>query len=475
MVSIRMKAPVLVLAAVFLFGCIQAPESVTVSNGATGTPVPTAVSGSITASSLNAESLFDRSGFVRYSVAVTFPGNLTEEQKTIADIMQELVQGQESTLAWVSGAWRLDSQVGVLGQTLNQTAYLDLGNNNSQFCVDGKCEPAAQEDTQERLDVAKKALQRPFQLVPMPSGVDAEKAWIVTSTGPSIQAGRSCDGFDLTLNQTYMNQTLYARSAGDFENIRQVKQAVLFKGITSPLPICLDQERGYVARVQMRVNLSVAEKELSGLTMAVSQTVQEFRDEPYLRDVLPPAYPKAEKPRRPSGLSILSISDNHTTGDGTRYSYAGKQNGSFALDVSNIQNASCPPKRLMLPEWTTFECDGTRLVFLIYEEESDEFQLAVQQFILPVRPYDPQLRPVYAVARNQIAVMSDVPLIVMYEGKSQEGESLLVGPWEGPCPTQRLYLDGKPGSYTCEGQTFLLQKSDGSIENELLGIRVIKK
>jgi len=468
-----MKVLALIVAAVLILGCTQAPAPASSENATAAIAVPTTVSSGIAVHIANAQDLFGRPGFVRSSMTITFPGNLTEEQQVVADLMAGLIQGQESTLAWDNGTWRLDTQLGILGETLNQTTFLSA--NASFFCVDSECEPATQKDTQERLDVAQKALQSPYQLVPLPAAMDPEKAWIVTSTGPSTQAGRACDGFNLTLNQTYMNQTLYSRPAGDLEDIRQVKQAVLFKGITAPLRTCLDQKRGYVARVQVEVDLSVAEKELHGLTMSMSQTIREFRDKPYLKDVLPPVYPDAEEPKNPSGFSTLPISDNHTAGDGTRYAYVGKQNGSFALDVSNIQNASCSPKRLMLPEWTTFECNGTRMVFLIYEEESDEFQLAVQQFILPVRPYDPELRPVYSVARNQIVVMSDVPLIVLYEGKKDEGDSVLVGPREGPCPTERLFLEGKPGSYTCEGQDYLIQKSDGSIENEALGIRVIKK
>jgi len=459
--------------AILLLGCMQAPAPGPVAPVANGTVV-TAASTGFSAQLAEAAHLFEKPGFLRYSVAITFPSNLTDEQQAISEFMQSLLQGQESTLAWDNSTFRLDTQIGLLGETLNQTTYLSA--NASAWCLDAECDAAAVTDTNERLDVARDALKSPYNFLKLPKNVDVEKAWIVTPSASSNQAGRKCDGFELALNQSYMNQTLYSVPAGELNDVRTVKQAVLLKGITEPMRVCLDQEKGFVALAKVEVDLSVAENDneaLRGLVMIMTQQVDEFRDAPTPEELQIPQTQEKMQPERAQSVSILPLGSTFTGSDGTQYGYVGKQNGSFVINISNVNDASCAPEALKLPEWTTFACNGTAHLFLIYEEESDEFQLAVTEHVFTIREYDAALGIIHLLPPDNPVPLSDLPLILMYEGTTAEGESILIGPWEGPCPTKRLMLGEKTGAYACDGQEYAI-KADGKEEDDLR-VQVLRK
>ncbi len=468
----RQAILILLLSAFLLLGCTQAPAETPTNKTATTNAANATTALDVTALEANAQRLFQQPGYARFSTTISFPSNLTEEQRAIAEFMQSLLQGQESALAWDNDTFRLDSHVGLLGETLNQTTY--HSSNASLWCLDGECDAADTGDTEQRLDVARNALKSPYNFLKMPKNVEVRKAWMVTPTGSSTQAGRACDGFELALNQTYLNQTLYSVPAGELQDITAVKQAVLLKGMNTPLRTCLDRERGYVASIRAEIDLAVArnENELKGLVMTMTQKVTEFR-EPKTDDVQAPASGVPLTETKPSDGNILPLGSVFTGSDGTQYVFVGKQNGSYAINISNADNASCAPKQLLLPEWTTYECNGTAHLFLIEESITDEFQVAVTEYVIGIRAYDPTYNPTYVLAPNDPTPLSSLPLILMYEGATEEGESVLIGPWEGPCPTERLVLAEKAGTYACDGREYAV-KADGK-EEDGLRVKVLRK
>ncbi|MBI5226007.1 hypothetical protein HY994_02075 [Candidatus Micrarchaeota archaeon] len=467
-----MRLFIFALFALLAIGCTQAPAPASTTPNATDalTTAPT-----LSTHLANAENLFTKPGLARYSVAITFPTNLTEEQRPIAEFMKGLLQGQESTAAWNTSIFRLDTHVGLLGESLNHTTYLAI--NASLWCVDGKCETADLKDTEERLDIARKALQSPYNFLPMPKSVDPTLAWIATPTGDAQKAGRTCDGYDLLLNHTYLNRTLYSIPAGDLEDLKEVKQAVIFKGITTPLKTCLDRERGYVAYARLEIDLSKARNDdkLRGLRMIMTQEIQKFQDVPGAADLQKPAeLETAPKTSVPEGVSILPLGAAATGSDGTRYEYLGKKNGSFILNASNVKNASCGTKQLALPEWTVFECNGTANLFLIYEEKSDEFQLAVRQSAFEIQTYDPSKNIVYVLPEGMPVPFSHLPLIMQYDGKLGNDDVVYIGPWQGPCPTERIVLDDTPARYSCDGTNYVIRKDSVQDRKNALGVQVLK-
>jgi len=463
-----MKIAALLFAAFLLLGCTQAPAT---KDTPSATPTATLEPG-LSDAIANAEDLFKTPGYARYQVTITFPSNLTEQQAAIAEFMQSLLQGQQSGLAWDgTGTFRLDTQVGLLGESLNQTTFLNT--NNSTWCLNGECEAAETQDTEERLDVARNALSSPYAFLKLPAGVDPARAWTNRPSGPAQYAGRTCDGYELTLNQTYLNQTLYSRPAGELEDVNAAKQVVLLKGITTPLRTCLDRERGFVAFVRFEVDLSKArnDDELKGLVMIMTQTIGDFQDTPPAGTLdAPEAEPARTK--APSSANALPLGAVTLGSDGIRYGYIGKQNASYLLNVSHV-NASCAPKMLQLPEWTTYECNGTVHLFLVEESQSDEFELAYTKYAFTPSPYDPTTYIVYVLEKDKPVPLSNLPLILMYEGTAGSGESILIGPWEGPCPTQRLGLSDKAETYACEGTEYAV-KADGK-EDGKLRVRVLRK
>ena len=115
---------------------------------------------------------------------------------------------------------------------------------------------------------------------------------------------------------------------------------------------------------------------------------------------------------------------------------------------------------MLLPEWTTYECNGTARLFLIEESDSDEFQVGVTEYVIGIREYDPTSNPTYVLTPNDPTPLSSLPLILMYESTTEDGESVLIGPWEGPCLTERLVLAEKAGTYACDGMEYAVKADD---------------
>ncbi len=481
-----MKALVLVVAAILLFGCIQTtapaatPDNTSASVKATGVPSPT-----MEQYRAKMSGFFEQPGKIAYRTRFEYVSNGSEEEDAFIELFKALISGQESDLAWKTDHWRLQSSVGLFGGTLNETTYVSA--NGSFNCIDDEpCEPIEPKWAVEKINTAKKALIDAYEGISLPEFLETQKAFLPSYKGLDWQAGRPCARFELAVNHTYVNQTFYTRAAsGQLNSLKEAKTQFLIRGIQKPIALCLDDEKGYVALVRIEVDLSQAyskEEVPFPIRMILIQEVTEFKNNVQEVEFEPADTAKAQgnpvnrKPDAlPDRVNVLPLNVNSTSSDGTRYAYVGKQNGSYLINIENIKNASCARMQLKLPEWMMYECNGTAELFYLYEDASDEFQVAFEQQVFKMQAYDPANRPLYALPEGMPVPFPDVPLIMQYDGKTAQGHRVLVGPWQGPCPTETFYLNDETITYACDGQTYVIKSQNAFSDSDGLTVQVIKK